>query len=223
METNTKLLERPLAVHVGAAALIILPLLDAVWSIKTGTHMFDYWSWGLILGAGISLLIRHKSAWILGMTLCVVFLVLNITYLIRDIDVEDPFISKMRLFDCFIVLFIVSTVSYFFRYPYLDRRQSWFKPTGERFSVGAAVVLGGVETQTIDLSYTGARIKIKTGHQYSIGDVIDLQVSDINDIQCKAKILDIKEDHIRVHFEEIMLADQDLIRQWLVTRDLQKV
>lgn len=223
METKTTTLERPRAVQMAAAVLIMTPLLDMMMLQRTGTQVFGILSWILIFGAGASLLVRHKSSWVLGIVLCGAFVITTGVSLVREMDVVDPVVSTAKLMDCLLVLFIVGTVSYFFRYPYLDRRQNWFSPTGDRFAITSSVVLGGVETQTIDLSYTGARIFVPDSAKFKSGDVVSLQLSEINDISCKARVVDVKADHIRVHFEGTSSSDKDLIRQWLNTQNLQKV
>ncbi len=223
MEAKVTTLERPRAVQMAAAVLILTPVMDILTLQRTGTQVFDWVSWLLIFGAGVSLLIRHKSAWVLGLVLCGVFVFMTSASLLRDMEMVDPVVSTARLMDCLLVLFIVGTVSYFFRYPYLDRRQNWFAPTGDRFTANISVVLGGVETQTLDLSYTGARVSIPRPGIFKVGEVVPLQISDINDIQCQARVIDTQNDHVRVHFEETSSADKDLIRQWLHSQNLQKV
>ncbi|WP_295899879.1 PilZ domain-containing protein [uncultured Bdellovibrio sp.] len=223
METKTTTLERPRAVQMAAAVLIMAPVLDMMMSQRTGAQVFSVFSWILIFGAGVSLLVRHKSSWVLGIILCSVFVISTGVSLVREMDTVDPIVSSAKLLDCLLVIFIVGTVSYFFRYPYLDRRQNWFAPTGDRFAIVSSVVLGGAETQTIDLSYTGARITIPGSATFKSGDVVALQLTEINDISCKARVVDVKEDHIRVHFEGTSASEKDLIRQWLNSQDLKKV
>ncbi|KHD87719.1 MAG: hypothetical protein OM95_12915 [Bdellovibrio sp. ArHS] len=223
METKSTALERPKTVQMAAAVLILTPVLDILMYQRTGNQIFSWVGWLLIFGAGVSLMIRHKSAWMLGIILCGLF-VLNTGYgLIRDMENVDPVISTAKLLDCLLVLFIVGTVSYFFRYPYLDRRQNWFAPTGDRFAIATPVVLDGLETQTLDLSYTGARIVVPPTTSYKAGDQLSLQLTDINDIQCSAKVIDVKADHVRVHFVGASPSDKEMIRQWLNSQNLQKV
>lgn len=223
MEPKSSTLERPRAVQMAAAVLIMTPLLDIMMMQRTGAQMFSWVSWIMIAGAGISLLIRHKSSWLIGIALCCFFVFNTANSLLHEIDSADPLISSAKLLDCLLVLFIVGTISYFFRYPYLDRRQNWFSPTGERFSVAMAVVLDGVETQTVDLSYTGAKILYNEAVKLKVGDKVPLQFSDINDIQCWARIIDVKQGQVRVHFEDTSAGDKELIRQWLSAQNLQKV
>lgn len=223
MEANSPGLERPRAVQMAAAVLILVPFLDMLTMHRTGTPVFGWVSWMLIAAAGVSLMIRHKSSWVFGLVLCGIFVTITGTSLVRDMAQTDPVLNTAKLLDCLLVLFIVGTVSYFFRYPYLDRRQNWFSPTGERFAINCAVVLAGQEAQTVDMSYTGARIAVNDAKAFKVDDVVALQLTDINDIQCRARIIDVSEGQVRIHFEGVNTADKDLIREWLTSQNLQKV
>jgi len=223
METKATTLERPRAVQMAAAVLMLTPVLDLMMSQRTGAQVFNGLSWVLIFAAGASLMIRHKLAWMVGIVLCFVIIASTGYSLMKEMNYADPVISTARLLDCLLILFIVGTVTFFFRYPYLDRRQNWFAPTGNRYAISTAVLLGGVETKTLDLSYTGARIALPPQSSYKAGDTVTVQLSEINDIQCKARVIDVKEDHVRVRFDGVSTTDKDLIRQWLSTQNLQKV
>lgn len=224
MEAKTPALERPRAVEMAAAVLMITPVLDILMMQRTGISVLNWMSWAAVFGAGVSLLVRHKLSWVVGIGLCGVFVVSTLISLYQGIHIVDPVISTARVLDCLLVLFIVGTVFSFFRYPYLDRRQNWFAPTGERFIVATNVLLNGsMEAQTLDLSYTGARLSRPQGFaDLSKGQSLVVQLSDINDIQCKATVIDVKDGVLRVHFAAMESADKELLRQWLSSQNLQK-
>ncbi|WII73704.1 PilZ domain-containing protein [Bdellovibrio sp. 22V] len=224
MEAKSPALERPRAVQMAAAVLMMTPVLDILMMQRTGTQVFSWISWLMIFGAGVSLLIRHKLSWVIGIGLCSVVVISTAYRLVTTMGDIDPAVSAAMMLDCMLVLFIVGTVSYFFRYPYLDRRQNWFAPTGDRFSISTPVVLRGVETQTIDLSYTGARIALPASTEpFKTGETVTLQLSEINDIQCRAKVVEVRDNLVRVRFEGTSSSEKDLIRQWLNSQNLQKV
>lgn len=225
MESKSVGLERPFVVQLAAAVLIAMPLLDIIVGQRTGSFIFDGVSWLLIFGAGASLMIRHKSAWMLGIVLSVVFALHNAVNLIQStVPGANPVIQTARLLDCLLVAFIVGTVFYFFRYPYLDRRQHWFAPTGNRFVAQIPVVLNGsIHTTSLDLSYTGARIALPQGaFDLKVGDHVSLLLTEVNDLLCQARILEIQPSYIRVHFEDTSSQEQELIRQWLSSQNLPK-
>lgn len=225
METvKTAGLERPLVVQLAAAVLIATPLMDILTGQRTGSYLFDMISWVLIFGAGVSLMVRHKSSWMLGIVLCLSFVVYTGYTIVLAIGPGgNPVTQTAKLLDCLLVAFIVGSVFYFFRYPYLDRRQHWFAPTGSRFAAQIPVVINGtIQSQTVDLSYTGARIAVPQGSAFKKGDRVSLALTEINDILCHGQILDVQESFIRVHFEDTSSAEQELIRQWLSSQNLPK-
>ncbi|UXR63107.1 hypothetical protein EZJ49_08460 [Bdellovibrio bacteriovorus] len=132
MEVKTTTLERPRTVEMAAAVLILTPLLDVMMMQRSGVSILTWLSWIFVFGAGVTLMIRHKSSWIIGIVLCAAFVVDTSYHLVQELNAVDPIVSSARLLDCLIVVFIVVTVFSFFRYPYLDRRQNWFAPTGDR-------------------------------------------------------------------------------------------
>src|SRR5690606_1093636 len=149
--------------------------------------------WGLVLGAGFSLLIRHKLAWLLGILFCSAFLSCTVFLVINTAAEQSPWLNAARVFDVLLVFFIVGSVSYFFRYPYLDRRQRWLAPTANRFQVVTPVVVSGRwPGKTQDLSYTGLKILLdEKNEELKADQSIEVQLTEINDIRCQAKIIGI--------------------------------
>ncbi len=214
-----------MVVQLAAAVLIATPVMDILSGHRTGAYLFDVLSWILVFGAGASLMVRHKSSWMLGIVLCVIFVVYNVFSIIQSTGPgANPVTQTAKLLDCLLVAFIVGSVFYFFRYPYLDRRQHWFSPTGNRFAAQTAVVLNGsVLTNSLDLSYTGARIAVPQGSSsFKKGDRVSLLLSEINDLLFQANVLEVQETYIRVHFEGTSPQDQEMIRQWLSSQNLPK-
>lgn len=224
MENNTVGLVRPTAVQLAAAVLVSIPLMDIVSAQRSGVYMYGIVSWVLVCGAGISLMIRHKSSWMVGMVLSGGFVAINLYELIfQSKEGGSPWATTFKLMNCLLVAFIVSTVSYFFRYPYLDRRQNWLAPTGERFKVEMPVIVNGdIRLKSVDLSYTGARIAVDATASFQADQRISVQLTDINDVRCQAKIVAVDDGWIRVHFEDVSASEKELIRQWLLSQNLQK-
>ncbi len=225
MEEKTPALQRPRAVEISAAVLILTPFLDVLMMQRTGVAIFNWVGWITVFGAGVSLMIRHKLSWIVGIALCGLFVGSTLFVLIRGFYEVEPVISTVRLLNCALVLFIVSTVLSFFRYPYLDRRQNWLAPTGERVAVATPILLsGGVEAQTVDMSYVGARLRLPGGPNGLEKDSqIEIQLPDINDITCKARVVEIDQGLLRVHFVDMTSSDKEFLRQWLRSQNLQKI
>lgn len=223
MEAKATTLERPRAVQFAAAVLIAVPFLDLAMAHQSGVQIFGYVSWALVVFAGLSLLVRHKLSWMVGILLCVTFVGITAVEMLRDLESADAIVNTARFLDCLLVLFIVATVSYFFRYPYLDRRQNWFAPTGERFAVETAVVLDGISGLTQDLSYTGAKLHLDEELSRKEGDKLSLRFEALSGLTCSAKILYLQGKQVRVHFEGLSSSEKESLRNWLNQQDAKKV
>jgi hypothetical protein len=114
---------------------------------------------------------------------------------------------------------------YFFRYPYLDRRQKWFAPTADRFAVAIPVLINGsIPADTTDLSYTGARISLKDlGGNFQKGDRLSLQIPEVADLVCQGEVIAKDDASLRVKFDKIDSDSREILRQWLLSQGVKKV
>lgn len=230
MESKAHGLERPLIVQLAAAVMIATPIMDILASHFAGAYLFDPISWLLVFAGGVTLMIRHKSLWIASILLGACFLGYNAPLIVQSAVSGGSFISQMpRVLACSLVAFAIGIVFYFFRRPYLDRRQHWLAPTGARFAVETAVILNGkLQASSLDLSYTGARIAVPQDSQdfkaegFKKGDRVSLLLVEINDLLCQAKVLEVQDSYIRVQFQQTSGEEQELIRQWLSSQNLPK-
>lgn len=220
MALKSSALEHPKAVQVVAAVLITKPILDLLMLQMADVQVFNSFSWVFLLGAGVSLLIRHKTAWMFALALCIAFTVSTGISLVREAEITDTMVLVAKLVDCILVLLVAGTVAYFFRYPYIDRRQHWFGSAAERFKFVTSAILGGVETETVDISYTGARLKKVSSQVLKVGDVVPLQLTEINDLHCQAQVIHTDENVVQIKFSGTTGDDRELIRQWLVAQEL---
>lgn len=223
MQTSTQKLEFPKAVQLIAAVLMAKPLMDILMMQLTDAQNYSWLSWLLLFAAGISLLVRHKTAWVFSIGLCSAFVISTGFSFIREFDSSEPLLNIAKIVDCILVFIVVGTVAYYFRYPYLDRRQSWLAPTADRFKISTSVVLGTLHTQTEDVSYTGANILNTSSEVFRVGDKVPLQFEEIEDIQCIAKIIDVQGQNVRVQFEGFTAQQTHILRQWLNTLNDSKI
>lgn len=221
MTTKTSL-EQPRAVQLVAAVLMVKPILDVLMMQLTDVHNFNWISWLLMFAAGVSLLIRHKTAWIFSITLSLGFVISSILNFLHDLDSTDTLMNFAMGADCLLVLLVVGTVAFYFRYPYLDRRQNWLSPTADRFVVGIAAKLAGATTQTVDLSYAGACLMATSQMDFKVGDYVTLEVDEINDLECQVEIISIDAEYVRVRFEKLSDQQENILKQWLHSQNLQR-
>lgn len=225
MATTNQGLERPTIVQLSAAVLIMTPLLDIFFARKAGFSLFGWVECALILGAGVSLLIRHKLAWLLGIIFCTAFLICTTLLVAESAAEQSPWLNAARVFNVLLVFFIVGSVSYFFRYPYLDRRQRWLAPTANRFQVTTAVVIDDRwQGQTQDLSYTGLKVILHDkNHDIKADQTVEVYLPEVNDIRCQAKVIGINDRELRISFTVLSANEQQRLRQWIQKQNLEKV
>ncbi len=223
MQTSKQKIEFPKAVQLIAAVLMAKPLMDILMMQLTDAQNYSWISWLLLFAAGISLLVRHKTAWMFSIGLCAAFMVSTGFSFVQEFDPAEPLLNIAKIVDCILVFIVVGTVAYYFRYPYLDRRQSWLAPTADRFAVSTSVILGTLHAQTVDVSYTGANILNTNEALFRVGEKVPLQFKEIEDIHCVAKIIDVQGQNVRVQFEGFSAAQTNILRQWLHTHHNSKV
>lgn len=207
-----------------ALFMVFLPLIDLYIAKTYGQTIFQPFQWVLIIGASLSLLIHHKSAWVVGL----LFMFCFVGSMVRDrfwpTEELDPLLGTAKFLGAMAGLYVIVVVMYFFRYPYLDRRQKWFAPTADRFEVQIPVLINGsIAGDTSDLSYTGARITLKDqGDNIQMGDRLSLQIPEIADLVCQGEVIAKDSGVLRVKFDKIDSDSKEILRQWLLSQDAKK-
>lgn len=223
MGIETQKIGFPKAVQLVAAVLMAKPLLDILMMQLVDIQSFNWVSWILLFAAGISLLVRHKTAWMFSIALCFAFVISTGITFMQEFDSSDSLYNTFKVIDCLLVFFVVGTVAYYFRYPYLDRRQSWLAPTADRFAIVTPIQLGSQQGTTVDLSYSGAYVLTSSGHSFKVDEKISVHLPEVHDLKCSAKIIAVEDKYARVQFEGLSSHQNQLLRQWLQSQNLQKV
>ena len=212
--------------RVIAVIIVILPFYDLYLIREFGQSIFTPLEWTLIVGSALSLFIRHKSAWMLGLLLMGIFVLKMAKERFFPIAQDDlePMVRAAKFLGAMIGLFVIGTVGLLFRYPYLDRRQKWLGPTADRYIVQLPVTINGsIGAVTLDLSYTGAHIRLKNeSENIKEGDRISLQIPEISDLACQAEVVSREKDSLRVNFDNVEGPNKDILRQWLLSQDVPK-
>lgn len=207
-----------------ATIMVLLPLTDLYLARTYGQTIFQPFQWVLVIGAALSLLIRHKSAWALSL----VFMIAFVSSMVKDrfwpSEELDSLVGTAKFLGAMAGLYVIAVTIYFFRYPYLDRRQKWLSPTADRFAVSIPVLINGsISGDTSDLSYTGAKISLKDpGDNFQKGDRLSLQIPEIADLICQGEVIAKDDGILRVKFDKIDSASREILRQWLLSQDAKK-
>lgn len=207
-----------------ALFMVFLPLLDLYIARTYGQTIFQPFQWVLIVGAALSLLIRHKSAWALGLIFMAVFVGSMVKDRFWPSEELDPMLGTAKFLGAMAGLYVIIVMMYFFRYPYLDRRQKWFGPTADRFLVQIPVLINGsISADTSDISYTGAKITLKGGDDnFKTGDRLSLQIPEIADLVCQGEVIAKDSSVLRVKFDKIDSDSREILRQWLLSQGVKK-
>jgi hypothetical protein len=141
----------------------------------------DWVRLGLTFVAGVMLFSPRKLSWALAM----LTLVLATGYSLLDV-IYAPQVTYLRSQYAFIFAFssisVLIILSYF-RYPYLDRRDSWWG-IARRYSLALPVSIRPADSQdwqpgTLEnFSVTGAKVGQVRGTSYSVGQKVELLLSD---------------------------------------------
>jgi len=209
-----------------ALLLVLLPLIDLYLARTYGQTIFQPFQWILIVGTALSLLVRHKSAWAVGLVLMLIFVSTMIVerYWTSGGEDLDSMLGTAKFIGAMTGLYVIIVMMYFFRYPYLDRRQKWFGPTADRFMVQIPVLINGsISADTADLSYTGARIALKdAGENFKKGDRISVQLPEVTDLVCQGEVIAKENGLLRVNFDKMDGESKETLRQWLLSQDIKK-
>jgi hypothetical protein len=191
-----------------ALFMVFLPLLDLYIARTYGQTIFQPFQWVLIVGAALSLILRHKSAWALGLLFMMIFVGSMVKDRYWPTEELDPLLGTAKFLGAMAGLYVIVVMMYFFRYPYLDRRQKWFAPTADRFHVQIPVLINGsIAADTTDLSYTGAKITLKDQGA---------------ELVCQGEVIAKDSGVLRVKFDKIDSDSREILRQWLLSQDAKK-
>lgn len=234
-------LKQPIGIYILALLFMLAPLGNILISFAgSGVANWYYpaefleliktipimdWLWlGGIFVAGVSLLGRHKSAWVLAVLSLMVVLAMN-TYRAFTIDekVLNPEFVRIQILISILVTFSVLIIAFYARYPYLDRRQQWMFPTAHRYDIKTPVVVhtgGEIAGLTESISTAGIRIRLskvseslpgKTEVEFTFSELPHLKV-------IKADVVEFSGDMLRLKYKGFGWGSRGILEAWLKSR-----
>ncbi len=178
------------------------------------------WAWLFLLFiSGILLLIQHKTAWLIAILSLLTVVFLNVNSLLSG---QKNFLTAAQevqvLFSifasacCLIILFHA-------RYPYIDRRQGWFRATAERFDLKTPVEveLGRwILAESESISSSGCRIRIPEREAFPAGlRFVFLRFPEIQQLQIKAQVVGYENGAIRLKFRDFTGNERQTLTNWI--------
>lgn len=213
-------LKRPVLVQLSALTLMAVAIVLCLPYLFFGTAAYGLFSLVMIFFAGVSLLIRHKFSWMLGVISCTLFAVLAGYDILQGGSFRNDFFGFiLQVTVLFFVVFVVVMTLLFFRYPYLDRRQNWLSPTANRYEVSIEALVNGVSYTVKDISYTGVQLRVSSAGAFEVGEVLVLQFPDISDLTCKGRVIRAEGEALHLEFVEMAPQDENMLLEWLKSRN----
>jgi hypothetical protein len=219
-------LKKPIAIYILATMFLVAPFGNLLTSLimqqipnwtdpvilvevlKT-VPPWDWFWLGLVFVSGLALLKAHKLSWTFAIITLLFVLFMNIYKAIFPGPIVMTGMVKTQISLSILLTFAVLLIAFYFRYPYLDRRTTWFS-TSKRLNVqmpaaisDSSVSLGGVLE---NLSLTGARVRLDQAAavSWTEGHEVSLKLLDIEGLSIKAEIVALTEGHtVRMKFQSL--------------------
>jgi hypothetical protein len=230
-------LVRPQALNILAAIFILAPFCNLILSLATSGVADWYrlsilwpllqsiswvdWLWlGLLPLTGILFYSQHKTAWSFAVITLSLVLAAN-TYRALHLDpTSDNTFIKLQIGMSMVVTFSVLMLSFYFRFPYLDRRAGWFFPTAHRYALQTSVqvvaesIYAGV---TDSLSHSGARVLLQEDYVEGSKQLkfVDLIFEQIQGLKIKCEVIEIRSKVLRLRFTDVDFKQKLILQQWL--------
>lgn len=179
--------------------------------IMANIQVLDYLWLGFIFASGVLLMARHKTAWIVAVTVLSATVLINVRNLVELMNSTSasPFAISQLLISL-LATSAVGVIFFYFRYPYLDRRATLFG-FASRVDVKIPSVIHfsseSFQTKCDSISITGARFTIKSPDSKHVeNESLSVQFS-AEELEIKAVVVQHTNDVLSVKFIE-MTSDQ---------------
>ncbi len=236
---NTEL-KRPTGVYLLAVLFLIAPIGNlllsfagsglknfnqpsVIYAFLQGVSPLD-WLWlSLLVVTGILLLRPHKTSWTMAIFTLLLVLAINIFRALNG-DLGEAQYARWQILISSVATGIVLIMSFYFRFPYLDRRTRWFIPAAQRYDVRTPVevvaqdIFNGV---TESVSISGARVRL----QRDIGPLakqmryVDVIFPEIKNVKIKTQVVEYGDNILRLKFKELRGAELNYLKDWLKSQD----
>ncbi len=234
-------LKQPIGIYILALLFMLAPIGNIIVSFAgSGVANWYYpaeftelvktipladWLWlAGIFVAGLALLARHKSAWLIAVLSLLVVLAMN-TYRAFTIDetILNPEFVRVQILISILVTFSVLIIAFYARFPYLDRRQQWMFPTAHRYNVKSPVIVhtgGDLAGLTESISTAGIRIRLaKATESFKDKTEVEFTFSELPQLKTvKAEIIEFNGDVLRLKYKRFGWGARGVLEAWLKSK-----
>lgn len=182
------------------------------------------WIWLFLLFlSGVLLLMRHKTAWLFAVLTLFTVVAMNMGSLMESDrkDIISMAEEVQVIFSLFATVCAI-LILFYARYPYLDQRQGWLRPTAERFDLQTPVRIFAddvYEGTSESLSASGCRIRLQKN--WGAGPrlrFVDLNFPDVGTFRVKGQIVGSKDMVLRIKFREFPAKDRRTFVAWIQSK-----
>lgn len=183
------------------------------------------WLWLIgIFISGFALLLKHKMAWLLAVVSLLSVLGIN-TYRAFTIDetILNPEFVRVQILISILVTFSVLIITFYSRYPYLDRRQQWIFPTAHRYDLRTPVIVhtgGELAGVTESISTAGIRIRLAQKTEAFSGKTeVVFSFTEIPAFKSiTAEIVEFNGDMLRLQYKNFSWGRRGYLEAWLKSK-----
>ena len=177
------------------------------------------WVWlGLLFVSGILLFRPHKLSWSIAILTLFLVLLINAYRLSRvDSNSIDPIFLKVFSLLAIISTLSVLVISFYFRFPYLDRRANWFSNM-QRFDIRTTAMANGIKANTESISSSGCRLSFDIPCEFKTSERIMVKFHEISKFETAAEVIEKLEFGARIEFRNPSAEFKQDFERWLKTR-----
>ncbi len=232
---DQSVLKKPTGVYILAVLFLLAPIGNILisfagsgiknWYDITVMVPFLYsipaldWIWlGLLFVSGILLFRPHKLSWSVAILTLFVVLLIN-AYRLFHVDGNsiDPIFLKVFSILAIICTLSVLVISFYFRFPYLDRRSNWFTNM-QRFNIRTPALANGIKANTESISHSGCRLSFDAPCEFKTTDLIKVKFHEISKLETQAEVVEKLEFGARIEFRSTESEFKQDLERWLKTR-----
>lgn len=182
---------------------VILSTLDWIWSIAC-------------VLSGILLLIRLKIAWIISIVQIVLVALINLYQFFMTLNQEVSVQYNFQFLFSLVTLSGVLLIAYYYRYPYLDRRDTILYGVADRYQVNFDTVVNEkIRGKTLSASISGFLIEMEQAADLSKDATHFISIPELGIHHVEVSIIDLNGVRLRVRFKKLGLLTALGIRRRL--------
>lgn len=230
-------LKRPIAVYLLAILFVFAPVGNILltfsnsavpgwyepatfWQLVSSISGLDWFWLTLVFITGILLFKPHKTTWTLSIVCLFIVSGVN-TYraVTGDLTEQGTGVQIQLALSIFITLSCL-LITFYSRFPYLDRRAGWFLTAAHRYNLRTPVSIVAhniYEGVTSSISVSGMFVQLQRNMEESSTKLqyVDVIFPEIKNVKVKARVIEYRDNSLRLKFKDLKGANKAFLLDWL--------